>query len=180
MAAVAKNDEHNDTCGETNFYKTTEGKVIFLTQAESYGHRGLAFANYSQLKFECIPQLHDKAASSKNTKNDCRCKPRPSVLLGPIHQLYSSHVGVICMKICTPILAGTPPPQFPRNRLTQDESIIHTWNTDMKYYSKYLIDLCVPWTDESGLLFEKSAKGLCLLLNTWNKKSATFIERHRF
>ncbi len=50
----------------------------------------------------------------------------------------------------------------------------------MKYYSKYLIDLCVPWPDESEFLFERSAKGFCKLVNTWNKKSATFIERQRF
>lgn len=50
----------------------------------------------------------------------------------------------------------------------------------MKYYSKYLIDLCVPWSDESELLFERSAKGFCELVNTWNRKSATFIERQRF
>jgi hypothetical protein len=50
----------------------------------------------------------------------------------------------------------------------------------MKYYSKYLIDLCVPWSDESEFLFERSAKGFCKLLNTWNRKSASFIERQRF
>ena len=50
----------------------------------------------------------------------------------------------------------------------------------MKYYSKYLIDLCVPWSDESELLFERSAIGFCKLVNTWNRKSATFIERQRF
>jgi hypothetical protein len=33
MAAVAKDDEHNETCGGTNSYKTAEGQVVFLTQA---------------------------------------------------------------------------------------------------------------------------------------------------
>jgi hypothetical protein len=84
------------------------------------------------------------------------------------------------MKMCTPMLAGTPPPKFPRNRPTQDESRIHTWDTDMKYYSKYLIDICVPWSDESKLLFERSAKGFCLLVNAWNRNSATFIEGQRY
>jgi hypothetical protein len=32
-------------------YKTTDGKVVFLTQAKSYHHRGPAFAQYSQLEF---------------------------------------------------------------------------------------------------------------------------------
>lgn len=79
------------------------------------------------------------------------------------------------------MLAGAPPPKFPGNRpIDDDESRIHTWDIEMKYYSKYLIDLCVPWSDESELLFERSAKGFCELVNTWNRKLATFIERQRF
>ena len=79
------------------------------------------------------------------------------------------------------MLAGAPPPKSPGNRpIDDDESRIHTWVIEMKYYSKYLIDLCVPWSDESELLFERSAKGFCELVNTWNRKSATFIERQRF
>ncbi len=70
LAAVAKDDEHNETCGGTNSYKIAEGQVVFLTQAESYCHHGPAFANYSQLEFERIVQLQDRATSSKNTKND--------------------------------------------------------------------------------------------------------------
>ncbi len=71
MAAVAKDDEHNhETCGRTNFYKTAESQLAFLTQAESYCHRGLTVANYSQIEFESIVQLQDKATSSKKTKND--------------------------------------------------------------------------------------------------------------
>jgi len=50
----------------------------------------------------------------------------------------------------------------------------------MKYYSKYLIDLCVPWSGESRLLFKRSAIGFCLLTNVWNRKSATFIECQRY
>ncbi len=86
-----------------------------MTQAESYCHCGLAFANYSQLEFERIVQLQDKAASFKNTKDDRGHKLMPSFLLGPNYPVYSSHVGVICMKMCTPMLAGAPPPKFPGN-----------------------------------------------------------------
>ena len=35
MAAVSKDDEHNEICAGTNSYKTAERKVVFLTQAES-------------------------------------------------------------------------------------------------------------------------------------------------
>jgi hypothetical protein len=50
----------------------------------------------------------------------------------------------------------------------------------MKYYAKYMIDLCVPWPDESFLSFERSAKGFCSLVHEWGSNSATFIERQRF
>ena len=78
------------------------------------------------------------------------------------------------------MLAGAPPKKFPGNRPNHDESRIHIWEREMKYYSKYLIDLCVPWSGESRLLFERSATGFCLLVNEWNRKSATFIERQRY
>ena len=70
MAAVAKYDEHNKTCDETNSYKTAEGQVVFLTQAESYCHCGPAFIEYSWLEIESTVQLQEKTTSSKNTKNE--------------------------------------------------------------------------------------------------------------
>ncbi len=66
MAAVTKDDEHDAFCGGSTSYKTADGTVVFLTQAESYYHRGPAFANYSQLEFECIIQLQDKSSLAKN------------------------------------------------------------------------------------------------------------------
>ncbi len=60
MEAVWKDDDHNEFCGGTNSYKTTYGKVVFLTQAESYHNCGPAFAHFSQLEFECIIQLQEK------------------------------------------------------------------------------------------------------------------------
>jgi hypothetical protein len=50
----------------------------------------------------------------------------------------------------------------------------------MKYYAEYLIDLCVPWSDESLPSFERSDKGFCLLVQVWSSESATFIERQCF
>ncbi len=60
MEVVWKDDDYNEVCGGANSYKTTDGKLVFLTQAESYHHRGPAFAHYSQLEFECIVQLQEK------------------------------------------------------------------------------------------------------------------------
>ena len=59
-----KDDDHDEFCGGANSYKTTGGKIVFLTQAESYHHRGPAFAHYSQLEFECIIQLQEKSPTS--------------------------------------------------------------------------------------------------------------------
>jgi len=110
MAAFSKDDEHNETCGGMNSYKTPEGKVVFLTQAELYCHRGPVFADYSQLEFESVVQLQDKTTPLKNTKSDCGQKPRPILLLGVNHPLYSSDVAVICMKnVHTNVSRRSPP-----------------------------------------------------------------------
>ncbi len=124
---VSKNDEHNEFCGGTTSYKTADGTVVFLTQAESYYHQGPAFANHSQLEFECIIQLQDKSSLVKKSGNIRGCKPRPGFQLGSGHPLYASHVSVICIKMCTPMLAGAPPPKFPRNGPIEDESRISKW-----------------------------------------------------
>ncbi len=60
MEAVWKDDDHDEFCGGANSYKTTDGQVVFLTQAKSYHHCGPAFAHYSQLEFECILHLQKK------------------------------------------------------------------------------------------------------------------------
>ncbi len=159
-----------------------DGTVVFLTQAESYYHWGPAFANYSQLEFECIIQIQDKSSSAKTSNKSWGRKHRPGFQLGSGHPLYASHVGVICMKMCTPMLAGAPPPKFPGNRSIEDESGISKWITVMKYYTEYLINICVPWLDESSPSFERSAEDFCflVLVHAWSSKSATFIEHQCF
>ncbi len=113
--------------------------------------------------------------SNKSSK-DCGRKPRPTFPLGINHPLYTSHVRVVRMKMCTPMFAGAPPPKFTGNQSTKDESSISKWNKDMINYSRYLMDLCVPWLEESPPLFERSTSGFCFLINEWDKTSATFIE----
>ena len=81
MAAVSKDDEHNEFCGGTTSYKTADGTVVFLTQAESYYHRGPALTNYSQLEFKCIIQIQDKSSSAKKSDDSRGRKPRPSFQL---------------------------------------------------------------------------------------------------
>jgi hypothetical protein len=69
------------------------------------------------------------------------------------------------MKMCMPMLAGAPPLKFPGNQPTKDESSISKWNKEMIYFSRYLMDLCVPWLEESSPLFERSLNGFCSLIN---------------
>ncbi len=101
IEAVWKDDDHDELCGGANSYKTTDGKVVFLTQAESCHHHGPVFACYSQLEFECIIQLQEKvqhqekAELSNKSSKDCGRKPRPTFPLGINHTLYTSHVRVI-------------------------------------------------------------------------------------
>jgi hypothetical protein len=101
MEAAWKDDDHDEFCECANSYKTTDGKVVFLTQAESYHHCCLMFAHYSQLEFECIVQLQEKvqcqekAELSNKFSKDCGHKPRPTFPLGINHPLYTSHVRVI-------------------------------------------------------------------------------------
>ncbi len=71
------------------------------------------------------------------------------------------------------MFAGAPPPKFPGNQPTKDESSILKWYKNM-------IDLCVPWLETFSPLFERSTSGFFSLINEWNKKSATFNERQRF
>jgi hypothetical protein len=68
MEAVWKDDDHDEVCGGANSYKTTDSKVVFLTQAESYHHHGPAFAHYSQLEFECIFQLQEKVQLQEKSR----------------------------------------------------------------------------------------------------------------
>jgi hypothetical protein len=84
------------------------------------------------------------------------------------------------MKMCTPMFVGAPPPKCPGNQPTTDESSISKWNKDTIYYSMYLMDLCVPWLEDSPPLFERSTNGFCSLINEWSKTSAIFIEHQRF
>jgi hypothetical protein len=164
MEAVWKDDNYDGFCGGANSYKTTAGKIVILTQAESYHHRGLAFAHYSQLEFECIVTSRKSPTSGKSElankpAKDRGCKSRKTFPLGINHPLYTSHVGVIRMKMCTPMFAGALPPKISGNLPTNDESSISKWNKDMIYYSKCLMDLCVPWLEESSPLFERSTNG---------------------
>jgi hypothetical protein len=116
--AVWKDDDHDEFCGGTNSYKTMLGKVVFLTQAESYHHCDSSRSSVCSLfsvRF-CVGivqiqekvQLQEEAKLTNKSSKDCGCIPRPTFNLEIHHPLYTSHVGVIGMKMCTPMLAVAP------------------------------------------------------------------------
>jgi hypothetical protein len=78
------------------------------------------------------------------------------------------------------MLAEAPLHKSPGNQPIEYESRISKWITNMKYYSEYVIGLCVPWPDEFLPSFERSDEGFCSLVHAWSSKSASFIERQRF
>jgi hypothetical protein len=66
MDAVWKDDDHDEFCGGANSYKTTDGKVVFLTQAESYHHR--------VWHLHIILSWNLSALSNYKKKSNCRKK----------------------------------------------------------------------------------------------------------
>jgi hypothetical protein len=68
MAAISKDDEHDEFCGGTTSYKTADGTVVLLTP-KSYYHWAPAFLNYSQVEFECIIYFQDKSSLETNSDN---------------------------------------------------------------------------------------------------------------
>ncbi len=70
MEVVWKDDNHDEFCGGAHSYKTTDSKIVFLTQAKSYHHHGPTFAHYSQLEFECIVQLQEKSPTLGKSRID--------------------------------------------------------------------------------------------------------------
>jgi hypothetical protein len=65
--------------------------------------------------FKKKSNVRKKAEFSNKSSKDCGHKSRPTFPLGINHPLYTSHVGVIQMKISMPMFAGAPPPKFPGN-----------------------------------------------------------------
>jgi hypothetical protein len=105
MVAILKDEEeHNESCGGTTSYKTADGTIIFLTQVKSCHHCGPAFENYSQLDFKCIIQRQEITSSKMNCNKNQGRKPRSGFELGSGHPLHASHMTVIHMKMCTPIV----------------------------------------------------------------------------
>ena len=64
--AVEGKENGAESCGGTATYKIKgSGKIVFLSQCDSYVHRGPHFEFFSQLEFECIVELIEKKGKEK-------------------------------------------------------------------------------------------------------------------
>jgi hypothetical protein len=121
MEAVWKDDEHNEFCGGANSYKQL---MVRLYSYLKLNHIIIVVQNLLIIfswnlsalsNFKKKVQLQEKTKSRNNSSKDPGHKPRPSFNLGSHHPLYTSHVWVILMKMCMPMLAGVPSPKFSVN-----------------------------------------------------------------
>ncbi len=176
LAAADNNESRGETRGGTTSYKVKDtGKVLFLTQSVSYANRGDNFKYYSQLEFECIVELVEKRNIEGKECNNNKGRPkRFGFDLGENHPLYRTHQGVIRCKMLTPILAGKPPPKFPGNRPAEEEQH-RKWHKEMEYFAKYMLDMMVPWYDDTTPLFPRDSSGFCTMAESWNSITAHFI-----
>jgi len=178
----ALNDVDEDTFekvgGTRAFHVKSTDQIILLTQAESYRHRGPWFANMNPLEFECVVELIERCL---DVDQQNRRRPRrPRFDLGVTHPLFKSHQGVIRMKMHTAILAGRPPPAFPGNKPKGSDADTKSWQVQMEYFSKYMLDLLVPWNESSNTCFSRDANGFISMSKNWNSSKASLINRQRY
>ena len=66
IQAVEGKENGSDSCGGAAIYKIKgSGKIVILSQCDSYIHRGPHFECFSQLEFECIVELIEKKVEGK-------------------------------------------------------------------------------------------------------------------
>jgi hypothetical protein len=172
-----EHDKSKERIGAT-VYKVGD-KCIFLTQADSYVNRGKHFKQYSQLEFECIVEIKPKEKKRKVKRNSkAGRKPRKSFELGPNHPLFASHHAFIRIKMRTAMLGGRPPPTFPGNQKSDPPDA--EWSSDMDDYAAYVMNFMVPWTNMCKPIFSFDTKGFANLLNQWDRRIETLVNRQRF
>ena len=101
-------DEQDEQSSGTQMF-SIDGKIVFLSQAESYLHRGVHFDNFSPLEFFSIIDILPVPADENVSKSNRGRPKRPSFPLAETHPLYPAFNGYIRAKMRTPIFGGPPP-----------------------------------------------------------------------
>ena len=179
MYAVDHNEKSNEHVGGATVYKLQSGQAVFLSQAESYDHRGPLFRDYSALEFESIVELKPCKSQGNTPRLGAGRPSRAMFPLDPGHPLYGEYEAVIHVKFRTAVLAGRPPPTFPGNKPSTADRV-DDWQATLDMFAKYVIDLLVPWQGKSELMFTRDGAGLADLLDKWDRSTATLVNRQRF
>jgi len=154
--------------GGVRTYKVKD-KVVLLSQAESYLHRGEFFEHYSPLEFECIVDIKEV---KENQQISNRGRPRRnSFRLGKNHLLYSSHEAFIRTKMPTAIFGGAPPPKW-IDKSQEEES------KQRNRAAQYIISTFTPWKKKEPM-FEYNEKGLLELCKQWDTQTSSLINKQR-
>ena len=167
----------SDVIGGAVSFKLKSGDIIFISQAEQYQHRGLQFQHYSLMEYSRIVEI--KAKKTRNTLLSNKGRPpRDSFALRSSNPLFRDFVAIIRAKMCTPIFGGPPPPSFPGN-IPDEEKRRLTWQRDITCFAKYIIDTFVPWDFDGKSQFSRDPDGLASLLDLWDRRSSSLINRQR-
>ena len=116
IAEMDKDDDSGDARGKRkgNLTYKCDGQLVFVTQAESFKHRGPHFVDYSPLEFVAIVDIllpkKPAAPSATGAGRPRRC----GFPLAPTHPLSPyGFLVYIRVKFLTPMFGGAPPPTFP-------------------------------------------------------------------
>ena len=176
----SRNDETRMGQGGTRYFQVSN-KIVFLTQAESYHHRGPNFPVFSLLEFKLIVDLIPRRAKKQNTEHIGPGRPcRDTFELAKTHPLFQSHQAVIRCKFLTAKLGGAPPPPYPSPQLLHGEDNSQ-YHAQMDLLARYLLCLFVPWTRKDfGPDFQLDSNGLAEVCRQWDRHDAPLIERQRY
>jgi hypothetical protein len=182
LGATGSNSSDDDGIAGATAYKLASGDMVFLSQADSYNHRGNHFAHYSYLEFESIVALERKKPPTEAaTKSGAGRPSRQRFALGETHPLANDYDAVIRLKFALPVPGGRSYPSFPGNcpvGATHDEIV--DWQQDTMAFAKYAIDLLVPWQSDNALLYSRDCQGLQLLIHDWDNCTALPLYKMRF
>lgn len=159
---------HNHGCGARTFY--INGKVIFVTQAETYFHRGECFKDYTPIEFECIVDILPVKDNVDEQNKKKRGRPqREGFPFASTYPLFGRYLGYILMKMNTAVLGGAPPPKCVRMILIKKKS---------KALAKYLLCAFTPWAS-GKIQWSYDTDGLIKLCHEWDSAHASLVNRQR-
>ena len=72
-------------------------------------------------------------------------------------------------------------PKFPGNKPVGCDIVEReSWDKEMLLFVRYIIDMVLPWSHSDAGKFPRTVEGFATLIKTWNKRSASILNRQRF